>query len=167
MYKLFLTLAVAAITLTSCGSKATDSQTDDAVENDTTQVVMPIEVPATPGLAQKLVEENTFIDIDYPALVARINEAQFDSTKITPALMEDVARGRAAIYRLSKHTKVVDNRMVYDGTSAKDLNISESMMQEWQKSLDENNAAFQKWQEDSLDFEVPVFDEEYLQSLLK
>lgn len=168
MRKVFLTLAVAAaITLTACGSHATDSQADGTEGNDTTEAVMPAEVPATPGMARKLVEENTFIDIDYPALVNKINEAQFDTTKITPSLSDEVARGRAAIYRLAMHTKVVDSLMVYDGTPAKALNISEAILEVWTKSLDDNNATFRQWKEKGLDFEVPEFDSEYLESLLK
>lgn len=167
MHKLLSYIAVTAIALTSCNSKSAGSSIDDMPDNDSTELVMPVEVPATPGMARKLIEENTFIDIDYPSLVNRINEAQFDSTKITPSLSDDVARGKAAIYRMASHTKVVDNLMVYDGTPAKELNIADGILKEYLKSIDDNNTVFRKWKNDSLDYEVPPIDEEYLKSLLK
>lgn len=74
---------------------------------------------------------------------------------------------KAAVYRLSKHVKVVDNQFVMDDISAEDINISKQMFDFYKSNIEDMNASAREHIANGEEVVMPPIDDYYRNSLLK
>ncbi|MDE5827310.1 MAG: hypothetical protein K2H57_07055 [Duncaniella sp.] len=121
-----------------------------------------LSVPATENLTRKLVEENTFIDVD----LRSIAENQTSLTR-SEEHSEDVCRVKAAFYRFYQNVTVVDGYYHCSVEKASEINLSDELFSALLENLKEMNAEMKKLRDSGEEISIKVPDKVYLESLLE
>ncbi len=117
---------------------------------------------ATENLTRKLVEENTFIDVDLHSLAE--NQTSLSRSE-EPS--EDVCRAKAALYRFYQNVTVVDGYYHCSVKKASEINLSDELFSALLENLKEMNASMKKLRDSGEDVSIKVPDKAYLESLLE
>lgn len=148
----YILSAVFIITLNSCDSES----------NDATIVQKIAAVSTEPTAVEKIVKNNSFIDID-------INHAAKQAAMGTRATdTEEMAKAKAAIYRFYSHVRLNESKQ-YECTltSAKEINISQNLFEALLQNLEAMNSFIKEGTKSGQNVVAPEITEEYLNSLLK
>ena len=147
-FVLYILSTVLIITLNSCDSES----------NDATIVQKIAAVSTEPTAVEKIVKNNSFIDID-------INHAAM-GTRATDT--EEMAKAKAAIYRFYSHVRLNESKQ-YECTltSAKEINISQNLFEALLQNLEAMNSFIKEGTKSGQNVVAPEITEEYLNSLLK
>lgn len=142
---------VIAFLLTGCRSEANNVL--DSV----------IEAYAPKELVKKYVDDNTYIDIDIDALVRGI---------ITPdsrisGSEEDLAKMKAAVYRFYKQVSVKEGYYVCGIKEGSEINVSQEVFSALLGNLNDMNRMIREANDKGEKIDIPVPDEDYLNSLLR
>lgn len=152
-FVLYILSAVFIITLNSCDSES----------NDATIVQKIAAVSTEPTAVEKIVKNNSFIDID-------INHAAKQAAMGTRAATdtEEMAKAKAAIYRFYSHVRLNGSKQ-YECTltSAKEINISQNLFEALLQNLEAMNSFIKEGTKSGQNVVAPEITEEYLNSLLK
>ena len=112
---------------------------------------------------KKYVDENPYIDLDVDALVKSVvNQATGSSVN-----EEDMAKMKAAVYRFYKHVSVKDGYYVCGIKDGSEINVSQSVFGTLPDNLNEMNRMIREAKDRGEAIEVPIPDEEYLNTLLR
>lgn len=121
----------------------------------------------TPGMARAIIDENRYIDIDINAVAQSINEYREESRPIDKTYTDNIAIARAANYRYFSHVKLDNGKYTVGNITAKDLNMSESTFEAFQKGLEEFNASLSTMNADGMEMDSILFPQEELDRMLE
>ena len=182
MSKTLLTMAFAAIlSLTACsGGDTVDTSTATNADITSDATDIDLDLPnGTPGLAKRIVSENLYIDIDsadFEEVSNAINVCSrrqvlgedIPAVEITDRINDNIAKIKAAIYRLYSNLSIVDNKMVLaPGCTAESMKISDALFKRMQADIDQSNEFIRLQTEAGNATEIAPITDEYLNSLLE
>lgn len=155
--KLFRILFILAIPfmLAGCANEANEPVSITDLANT-------IEAPE--GLVRTYVDNNTFIDVDVPSIVAGLANPAGRSEAVKD---DDIAKMKTAIYRFYKNVSLEDGYYVCAINSGKEINISENVFNALHDNLEEMNAFIKAAKDKGETVHIMEPDEAYLNSLLK
>lgn len=113
---------------------------------------------------KKHIDTNTYIDINVSELV---KEVASPKTRSTVAVVDKVAKMKAAIYRFYSKVKLVNGIYTCNVTSASDINVSIGVYTALLNNLNEMNEVIKKAKDSGKSVNAQEVDEAYLNSLLE
>lgn len=115
---------------------------------------------------EQLANSNEFIDVNMESVISNLN-SHSQGSRMTDDERTELNKIKAAVYRLSKHVKVVDNQFVIDDISAEDINISKQMFDFYKSNIEDMNASARERIANGEEVVMPPIDDNYRNSLLK
>lgn len=121
-------------------------------------------VEAPEGLVRTYVDNNTYIDVDVPSIVAGLVNPSGRSASVNA---DDFAKMKTAIYRFYKNVSLEDGYYVCSIQNGSEINISENVFNALHDNLDQMNAFIKEVKNKGETVHIMEPDEAYLNSLLK